>query len=181
MRITTIVLLFTLSISLSSSANEGRDSRELKLLYDADQAIRSAESRAAGLVPKLQDERDRRFSVMRLLNEGEAKTANVFIHAGIILHHTSSYSGANGELISMGAESHLLAFFLFRQAHLRGHESGTPLMAAAYNYYLRACGEDPQRFGYRFENKEPVWRPEAAAEEFDEVKCGFDPRPYFGE
>jgi hypothetical protein len=52
-------------------------------------------------------------------------------------------------------------------------------MAAAYNYYLRACGEDVEKFGYRFDAGRAVWRPTAFDAESETIKCGFDPRPYF--
>ncbi len=171
-----IALLTLLPLSLQASDVEDHD--ELEILYGADQAVRSKEAIEAGRAPSLQEERERRIAVMRLLSEGNVQTANDFFHAGIILHHTSSYRGSDGERVSLGAENHLLAFFLFQRAHERGHNSGLPMMAAAYNYYLRACGEDASVFGFQFAEDGPVWRPEARPEEVEALKCGFDPRPY---
>lgn len=162
----------------SVAGSEDVDSAKLKELFDADQEIRSEENRKAGKAPTLQEERDRRFAVLLAVSEGELHTANDFFHAGIILHHTSSTRHSDGSLISMGTESHLLAFFLFRRAHQLGHPSGRSLMGAAYNYYLRACGEDSGKFGYKFEGRDIVWRPNAGPEDVDVLKCGFDPRPY---
>jgi len=105
-------------------------------------------------------------------------TANDFFHAGMILHHTSSTLLDDGSLASMGTESHLLAFFLFRRAYQLGHKSGRPMMGAAYNYYLRSCGEDSGKYGYKFEGHETIWRPNVDEEDVNTLKCGFDPRPF---
>lgn len=157
---------------------EPTDSQQLRVLFDADQAIRSDENRNAGKTPTLQEERDRRFAVLRAVSEGNLHTANDFFHAGMILHHTSSIRRVDGTLESMGTESHLLAFFLFRQARDLGHKSAQALMGAAYNYYLRACGEDASKYGYKFNGQEIVWRPNVVGEDAEMLKCGFDPRPY---
>ena len=155
------------------------DSKRLQELYAADQEARSPENRAVGIAPSLQEERDRRFEVFRLISEGDLETANDFFHAGMILHHTSSIHFDDGHFASLGTESKLLAFFLFRQSHILGHPSGRNMMAAAYNYYLRACGEDGSKYGYDFVDGEIVWRPGVTEDEAEERKCGFDPRPYF--
>lgn len=178
--IAVLALLLSLgTLQVAGAEDEAADSKVLKALYDADQAVRSEESRKAGKYPTLQEERDRRFAVFQLIAEGKLRTANDYLHAGIIIHHTGSVASASGEQISLGTESKLLAFFLFKQAHQLGHESGRPLMAAAYNYYLRACGEDASHFGYTFDGREPIWRPNAQGDETEALKCGFDPRPYF--
>ncbi len=173
-------MIFLSSILLfgCASGHVTADSELLKTLYDADQTIRSEENRNAGNTPTLQEERDRRFSVLRAISEGRVVTANDYIHAGIVLHHTSSTRLDDGSLVSMGTESHLLAFFLFRRADELGHDSARPLMGAAYNYYLRACGEDAGRYGYKFEGRDIIWRPNVDADEVDDLKCGFDPRQY---
>lgn len=172
-----VVALLTL-LPLSPQASEVQDLDELKTLYDVDQAVRSKEAIEAGRAPSLQEERERRIAVMRLLSEGRVRTANDFFHAGVVLHHTSLFRGADGERVSLGIENHLLAFFLFQRAHEYGHDSGLQMMAAAYNYYLRACGEDSTIFGFQFTEGVPVWRPEVPPEEVEALKCGFDPRPY---
>ena len=178
MRMMCLVAALLTLLPLSIQASNIEDSIELKTLYDADQAVRSREAIEAGRAPSLQEERERRIAVMKLISEGNVHTANDFFHAGIILHHTSSYRGDDGQLVSLGAENHLLAFFLFRRAHQQGHSSGLPMMAAAYNYYLRACGEDASKFGFQFADNGPEWRPAAEREEVEALKCGFDPRPY---
>ena len=172
-----VAALLTL-LPLSMQASDVEDSIELKSWYDADQAVRSREAIEAGRAPSLQEERERRIAVMRLIAEGDVKTANDFFHAGIILHHTSSYRKDDGQRVSLGTENHLLAFFLFRRAHQQGHSSGLPMMAAAYNYYLRACGEDAAKFGFKFTESGPAWRPGVGPDEVEGLKCGFDPRPY---
>jgi hypothetical protein len=174
---------FLLSVALTtavpaSSADEPSDSRILKEMCDADQAARSNENLMRGLVPTLQEERDRRFAVFQLIGEGKLKTANDFFCAGLILHHTGSIEYDDGHSESMGTESTILAFFLFQRASQLGHKSGRNFMAAAYNYYLHACGEDAIKFGYGFEEDGPIWRPNASNEEMGVLKCGFDPRPY---
>ena len=178
MRFTLFMMVFMTFNPASVSASDFEDSSTLKAIYDADQAVRSRENLDAGRAPTLQEERDRRIAVMKLIVEGKVRTANDFNHAGIVLHHTSKYRHESGELFSLGTENHLMAFFLFHQAHLLGHEYGLRMMAAAYNYYLRSCGEDASIYGYRFVNQKPVWRPDAGADEIDTLKCGFDPRPY---
>jgi len=160
--------------------SSGADSELLQSLFDADQEIRSEENRKAGNTPTLQEERDRRFAVFQLISEGKVRTANDFFHAGMILHHTSSMFLDSGEMVSLGTENKLFAFFLFRRAHALGHKSGYPMMAAAYNYYLGSCGVDePRKYGYKFEGDTPIWRPNANEEEKETLHCGFDPRPYF--
>ena len=161
-----------------ASGSDYEDSEQLKALYEADQEIRSEDNRKAGNAPTLQEERDRRFAVLQAIAEGRLRTANDYFHSAMILHHTNSTRLDDGSLASMGAESHVLAFFLFRRAHQLGHESGRPMMGAAYNYYLRACGEDAGKFGYKFEGREIVWRPNLDAAEMNTLKCGFDPRPF---
>ena len=175
---------FVVFISLGASpivnADPGGDDlRQLTALYNADQAARSEENRRAGKYPTLQEERERRFAVFQLISEGKLHTANDYLHAGIIIHHTGSMANDSGEQVSLGTESKLLAFFLFKRAHQLGHESGRLLMAAAYNYYLRACGEDASKFGYEFDGSDPIWRPSTSGDEAELVKCGFDPRPHF--
>ena len=169
------VLVLATAVAVGS---DSADSQHLKSLFDADQEIRSEENRQAGRAPSLQEERDRRFAVFQALAEGLPRTANDYFHAGMILHHTSSYRLDDGTLASMGAESHVLAFFLFRRAHELGHKSGRVMMGAAYNYYLRACGEDAGTYGYKFEGRRIIWRPNVIDSERDIVKCGFDPRPF---
>lgn len=161
-----------------AAGTDEADSVQLKALFDADQAIRSEENRKAGNTPTLQEERDRRFAVLQAVSEGKLQTAKDFFHAGMILHHTSSTLLDDGSLTSMGTESHLLAFFLFRRADQLGYAYGHPMMGAAYNYYLQACGEDSGKYGYKFEGHETIWRPNVDGEDVDLLKCGFDPRPY---
>ena len=174
-----MIILFFASFAANASDPVETDSVLLKSLFDADQEIRSEENRKAGNAPTLQEERDRRFAVFQLISEGKVRTANDFFHAGMILHHTSSMLLDSGEMVSLGTENKLLAFFLFRRAHALGHKSGYPMMAAAYNYYLGACGVDePRKYGYKFDGDTPIWRPNANEEEKETLQCGFDPRPY---
>ena len=178
--IAVVVFMFSLcTVQIAGADGEATDSEELKALYDADQAVRSEESRKAGKYPTLQEERDRRFAVFQLITEGKLHPANDYLHAGIVIHHTGSIASESGEQVRLGTESKLLAFFLFKRAHQLGHESGRPLMAAAYNYYLRACGEDANKFGYKFDGREPIWRPSTEGDETEALKCGFDPRRHF--
>ena len=174
-----VAIVFLLPLSQIASGAADVDSQRLKELFDADQAIRSEENRESGKTPTVQEERDRRFGVFQLISTGQLRTANDFFRAGIILHHTTLIRLDNGEFSSYGTENKVLAFFLFKRAHELGHKSGRRMMAAAYNYYLRACGEDSSKYGYRFEGDEPLWRPTVDEEEIDTLKCGFDPRPYF--
>ena len=162
-----------------ASANEPADDSELQVLYEADQAARSEENMRKGIAPTLQEERDRRFAVLQMIANGKLRTANDYFRAGLILHHTNSIVYDDGHSESLGTESKILAFFLFKRAYELGFERGQDFMAAAYNYYLVACGEDHEIFGYRFEEGSPVWRPTASEAEIDVRKCGFDPRPYF--
>ena len=160
-----------------SPAATVEDSTELKELYDADQALRSGQqTNLPGSI--LQDERDRRFSVMQMLVENQIRTANDYFRAGIIIHHTGSILGDDGSQVSLGTESKILAFFLFRRSYELGNADAEKFMAAAYNYYLVACGADYNKFSYGFEDGRPVYRPNAVGDEIDELQCGFDPRPY---
>ncbi|MGB5721316.1 MAG: hypothetical protein WBM34_11545 [Woeseiaceae bacterium] len=172
------LILTLLLMSGTASGDEQADSAMLKTLYDADQEARSAENLAAGIVPTLQEERDRRFTALRLIAEGSLATANDYFHAGMLLHHTGTIQFDDEHFASLGTESKLLAFFLFRRSHQLGHKSGRVMMAAAYNYYLQACGEDSGKYGYKFEGHETIWRPNVDGEDLDTLKCGFDPRPY---
>jgi len=168
-------------VSATVSAAEDTGSEYLEALFLADQDIRSAEMMAEGKFPTLQEERERRIEVFKLISRSKLQTANDFLHAGVILHHTSSISDDNDQLHSLGAENHLLAFFLFERAAALGSENARNLTAAAYNYYLRACGQDADKFGYDFVDKQPVWRPGLSSAESEEVLCGFDPRPYLNQ
>ena len=180
MRAIFFLLLLVLTMSTSYAGTiVVKDSVHLQELFEADQDARSPDRLAAGHAPTLQQERDRRFEVFKLISEGKLQTANDFYYAGMILHHTGSIDFGDGHFASLGTESKLLAFFLFRRSHFLGHPRGRVMMAAAYNYYLQACGEDGAKFGYDFVDREPVWRPGVSKEEAEELKCGFDPRPYF--
>lgn len=165
--------------TLAIAEQQPADLPELRALYEADQAARSEESIRKGIAPTLQEERDRRFAVFQMIANEKLRTANDYFRAGLILHHTSSVTHEDGHSESLGTESKLLAFFLFKRAYELGHERGQAFMAAAYNYYLVACGEDHEKFGYHFEEGEPAWRPIASGAEIDALKCGFDPRPHF--
>jgi len=170
-----VAMILTPGIVVGS---ENTDSEHLKSLFEADQEIRSEANRKAGNTPTLQQERGRRFAILQALSEEKLRTANDYFHSGMILHHTSSIRLDDGSLASMGTESHVLAFFLFLRAHELGHKSGRLMMGAAYNYYLRACGEDAGKYGYKFEGREIVWRPSVDETEKGITKCGFDPRPF---
>ena len=174
-----VVVSLLLSTQAVFAQTTHADLQELEALFDADQAARSEENRKRGIYPTLQEERDRRFIVFELLTKGKLNTAKDYFHAGMIIHHTSAVVRNSGETVSLGTESKLLAFFLFKRARALGHESGQRMMAAAYNYYLNACGEDARLFGYKFDGNTPVWRPDASDDEIDVLKCGFDPRPHF--
>jgi hypothetical protein len=167
------------SCAVPANANEPADLSELRALYETDQAARSEASMRKGIAPTLQEERDRRFAVLQMIANGKLRTANDYFRAGLILHHTGSIVYDDGHSESLGTESKILAFFLFKRAYELGFERGQDFMAAAYNYYLVACGEDQEKFGYHFEEGRPVWRPTASEAEGDVLKCGFDPRPYF--
>ena len=85
--IAVVVFMFSLcTVQIAGADGEATDSEELKALYDADQAVRSEESRKAGKYPTLQEERDRRFAVFQLITEGKLHTANDYLHAGIVIH-----------------------------------------------------------------------------------------------
>lgn len=167
-------------VCIPAMASEPTDHPRLRVLYEADQAARSEENMKRGIAPTLQEERDRRFAVFEILANGGLETANDYFRAGLILHHTGSVRYEDGHLESLGTESKILAFFLFRRAYELGYDRGQAFMAAAYNYYLDACGEDPEMFGYHFDEGQADWRPAASGAEVDALKCGFDPRPYFG-
>lgn len=173
-----LLVAFTPAISA-----EPLDLPELAAMYEADQAVRAPENREESMKNGrliFQQDRNRRVAVLQLISGNRLQTANDYMHAGIILHHTSSFGPhPDGHTDSLGTENHLLAFFLFRQAHYFGHESGRSMMAAAYNYYLKACQEDWDKFGYQFEDGREIWRPNLSEEEQELEKCGFDPRPYF--
>ena len=164
---------------LPTISAESIDLPELRALYEADQAARSKENMEKGIAPALQEERDRRFAVFQMIADEKLKTANDYFRAGLILHHTGSIQYEDGHSESLGTESKILAFFLFQRAYELGYQQGQAFMAATYNYYLQACGEDQEMYGYRFEEGKPVWRPNASGADIDALKCGFDPRPFF--
>ena len=172
-----LLITFMLTSGLTYAAS-GPDNSLMKAVFEADQTARSPKSIKAGRIPTLQEERDRRFTVFQLLAENQLRTANDYFRAGVVLHHTGSIRTRDGVEISLGTESKLLAFFLFKRARELGHSSGQRMMAAAYNYYLHACGENADRYGYKFVDGGPIWRPSADELEADELKCGFDPRPH---
>jgi hypothetical protein len=172
-----VAQLLTPSAAMSSESEE--DLGSLAKLYAEDQTARSEENLAAGLAPTLAEERQRRLKVLELVAEDSLRTANDYMHACVILHHTSRISLGSGEFKSLGAENHVLAFHLARRARELGHEDGRNMMAAAYNYYLRACGEDAVQYGFDFKDGKIRWRPGLSAEEKEVVKCDFEPRKYF--
>ena len=181
MRISTLMVV-GVSCALACTpvvSTEPSDLPRLQALYEADQAARSKENMERGVAPSLQEERDRRFAVLKMLADGELETANDHFRAGLILHHTGEIRYEDGHSESLGTESKVLAFFLFKRAYELGYDRGQAFMAAAYNYYLDACGEDSEKFGYRFDDGEAVWRPAVTGADVDMLKCGFDPRPHY--
>lgn len=173
--ICTSVLIAQLLALTALFAAEPADQPELAAMFEADQAARSPEN----IKKRGPPEKRRRFAVFELISANALQTANDYFHAGVILHHTGAIRHPSGQIESMGTESHLLAFFLFRRAHELGHEPSRRLMGAAYNYYLRTCGSDNSLYGYEFEDGKEIWRPNVSGAKKDEVHCGFDPRPYF--
>ncbi|MEO1244601.1 MAG: hypothetical protein AAFX56_02860 [Pseudomonadota bacterium] len=171
-----LVLVSFLSYGVAAAGSDA-DSAQLKALFDADQLVRSDEYRTTGKGPSLEEERERRFAVFALIAEGGLRTANDYFRAGMILHHTSSIVQDSGAMVSLGTENKLLAFFLFGRAAVPGHKSGRPMMAVTYNYYLSACGFESDLFGYKFEDGELPWRPNADEGALDALRCDFEPRP----
>lgn len=176
------VLVAQLLVFTTVLAAESQDLLELVAMFDADQALRAPENRqnvrTSGAQP-VELERDRRIAVFSLIATNQLQTANDYFRAAFILHHTSLIRQYDEERsVSLGAENHLLAFFLFRRAHELGHDSARSRMAGTYNHYLKACGEDWESYGYKLVDREWVWRSSMSGADSESVKCGFDPRPY---
>ncbi|PKI03389.1 hypothetical protein [Glaciecola sp. 33A] len=135
-----------LSFSIHAESNSG-----LKKHFEADQQIRSAESRQNGNTPDLKDEIARRLYVFSALANGDLNTADDFFYASIILQHTNLEFVAE-ELKSMSNENHLLAYYLAQKAYQLGHEKGAWLIAATYNRYLENAAIDVNKYGLKYDN-----------------------------
>lgn len=156
------------------------DNAEIARAFEEDQSFRQPPTSDSRVIPKLDDERRLRITVFRNVASGKLRTATDFFRAGIILQHTSKVLDGD-QLRSLGAENHLLGFFLFLESEKRGAPRGHAMMGAAYNYYLEACGVDSSIYGFVYENGRLDFRPGATDEQRDEIKCGFDPLPYMRE
>lgn len=170
-----MIFLMTLLCATAVAA----DSAELKDLFDADQASRSEAVLASGIVPSLQEEKDRRVAVLRLLAQGRVKTADDYFHALIVLHHTPIWEDENGKVTSFSGENHILAFFLAGRAYELGHKAGLHFLAWTYNYYLRGAGCSMEKYGYDATNGYVKARDDNISAEQRLGDCGFDPQPHF--
>jgi len=178
-----LALIATLGLvhmpSLAGDAEE-TDNAEIARAFEEDQSFRRPAESGAKVMPTLNDERRLRITVFRNVANGKLRTSTDFFKAGIILQHTSKMLDGD-QLRSLGAENHLLGFFLFLEAKKRGAPRGHAMMGAAYNYYLEACGVDSSVYGFVYEHGRLDFRPGASDEQRDEIKCGFDPLPYMRE
>ncbi len=172
------VVSVLLSILTLGSA-DATDSMELSELILQDQAARSAENMKREIVPTLQEERARRFAVMRLLVDGEIKTANDYMNAAVILHHTTKWQTKDGKYRSLGTENHIVAFHLAHRAHQLGHARGAHFLVWTYNYYLRAYGAEDEKYGYDLVDGKIVARNSNVLPEDRIAVVGFDPSKYF--
>lgn len=114
-------------------------SRELRELYEADQADRQFDEPPTPEQWQAIMERDRgrRERVMELVRAGELRTADEYYHAAMVLQH--------GE----GPEDVLVAHILATVAGFKGQEDGRWLSAAALDRYLHRT-DQPQRLGTQF-------------------------------
>lgn len=171
-------LLSLLLLTAVAQASEIQDSQALRVLFDADQEARSPDRLEQGFVPSLQEEKDRRTGVLRLVSRGEVRTATDHIRALVILHHTPIWQEPGGEPSSFSLENHVLAFFLAIRAHELGHPKGLDFVAWTYNYYLRGAGCDMERYGFDVVDGSVVANDAALTGQHRKEDCGFDPGPY---
>lgn len=171
------LILFSLVLFVST-ATLANDSVELKEIFDQDQAARSEEALASGAVPSLQEEKERRVAVLRLLAQERVKTASDYLRAALLLHHTPIWEAEDGKASSISAENHILAFFLAGRAHELGHEHGMHFLAWTYNYYLRGVGCNIDTYGYEASSDYVAARDSAILGSQRQSDCGFDPQPY---
>ncbi len=172
------LLVHLLLLSAVVNASEVRDSEALRVVFDADQEARSPERLKQGVVPTLQEEKDRRTEVLRLISRGEVRTAKDHIRALIVLHHTPIWQDPGGKPSSFSLENHVLAFFLAIRAHELGHPQGLHFIAWTYNYYARGAGCDMERYGFEVVDGSVVANDSALTGQQRKEDCGFDPGPY---
>ena len=130
-----VILIVALALA---TACAGLGANELSELARQDQAVRAGE-------PDTSSDDARRRRVLELLAEGEVKSPRDKFNAGLVLQHTG-LEFRHGELVSLSAENHLLAHFLFEQALAGGIEEAAYLVAASVDRYLSVT-QGIQKYG----------------------------------
>jgi len=170
------LILPILFISLIAQAD---DNIELKMIFDQDQEIRE-NTQKGGKPPSVKSDRDRRIKVFEIIANNELKTANDYIHALVIMQHTTLMFDANETLISMSSENHLLGFQLAKKAHQLGHKLGSHFLTWTYNYFVQGVGCDQDKFGFDLIDGYIVARNKTLQSKVRADSCGwFDPIPTY--
>ncbi|WP_444940446.1 hypothetical protein ACJJI3_17820 [Microbulbifer sp. ZKSA004] len=182
------VALLILSLCNYAKATD-LDNKEVFEAYKKDQEWRNELSRSLDKnksntvknnLFSFADEYKNRKSVMQALANGELRTANDFMRAFVILHHTSRKPGGG----SFSQENHYIAFLLAKRAYELGHEDGVWALTTSYNRYLLGTEcKDHEKYGYHrsqdgtriISNDKSV-----SSDERLSFKCGmFDPEPVY--
>lgn len=134
---------------LSQDLRSAMRDEEVERLHDGDQLTRAKFKKDEMIfnryIERVEDAQ-RRARLYEMMAEDVLWDAHTLHRAAIVLNDTQSTLKKNRKIRFQLQENHLLAFFLARQAFLRGEREAAPLVAASLNTYLKVS-KMPDAFG----------------------------------
>ncbi len=140
-----------------SLRSEKREAETLQL-YTADQQTRSLFKKEEMIfnryIERVSDAQ-RRARLYEMMAEDVLWDAKTLHRAALVLNDTPSAVKKNGKPLYQLQENHLLAFFLARQAFLKGEIAAAPTTVSSLNSYIKVS-HMPENFGLQIGSKEPL-------------------------
>lgn len=125
--------------------------QEMNQLYTADQQTRSLFKKEEMIfnrtIERIGDSQ-RRARLYEMIADDILWDANTLLNAATVLNQTKSTIQQGGKTRYQLQENHLFAFFLARQAYIKGAHDGAGLVVDSLNKFLRVS-KMPENFGLR--------------------------------
>ncbi len=132
--------------------------QEILQLYNGDQQTRSLFKKDEMIFNRMIErigDAQRRARLYEMMAEDLQWEAPIYLKAALVLNQTPSTIKRQGKKINQLQENHLFAFFLARQAFLKGEQTAAPLVVETLNTYLRVS-HMPNSFQLGIQGKNPI-------------------------
>ena len=143
---------------LDQAFRSDKREQETEQLYIADQQTRSLFKKEEMIFNRYIErvgDAQRRARLYEMMTEDVLWDAKTLYRAAVVLNDTPSTIKRKAKPHYQLQENHLLAFFLARQAFLKGELEAAPLVAASLNTYLKVS-QMPGKFGLVIKNANPM-------------------------